>query len=58
MSHTGHPLGLIVAERRACAPPLLAEADATLKEQAREVGVAINNARLDSALESTLEGLR
>src|SRR5207302_11017001 len=31
---------------------------ATLKELAREVGVAINNARLDSALEATLEDLR
>jgi signal transduction histidine kinase len=58
VSHTGHLLGLIVAERRAGAPALPAEADATLKELAREVGVAINNARLDSALEATLEDLR
>ncbi|HXN00781.1 MAG TPA: histidine kinase [Candidatus Dormibacteraeota bacterium] len=58
VSHTGHLLGLIVAERRAGAPALQAEADATLKELAREVGVAINNARLDSALEATLEDLR
>ena len=58
VSHTGHLLGLIVAERRAGAPALAAEADATLKELAREVGVAINNARLDSALEATLEDLR
>jgi signal transduction histidine kinase len=58
VSHTGHLLGLIVAERRAGAPALPAEADATLKELAREVGVAINNARLDAALEATLEDLR
>jgi len=58
VSHTGHLLGLIVAERRAGAPALPTEADATLKELAREVGVAINNARLDSALEATLEDLR
>jgi signal transduction histidine kinase len=58
VSHTGHLLGLIVAERRAGAPALPAEADGTLKELAREVGVAINNARLDSALEATLEDLR
>jgi signal transduction histidine kinase len=58
VSHTGHLLGLIVAERRSGAPALPAEADATLKELAREVGVAINNARLDSALEATLEDLR
>lgn len=58
VSHTGHLLGLIVAERRAGAAALPAEADATLKELAREVGVAINNARLDSALEATLEDLR
>src|ERR1700682_6066076 len=58
VSHTGHLLGLIVAERRAGAPALPTEADATLKELAREVGVAINNARLDSALEASLEDLR
>jgi len=58
VSHTGHLLGLIVAERRAGAPAPPAEADGTLKELAREVGVAINNARLDSALEATLEDLR
>lgn len=58
VSHTGHLLGLIVAERRPGAPALPAEADATLKELAREVGVAINNARLDSALEATLGDLR
>jgi signal transduction histidine kinase len=58
VSHTGHLLGLIVAERRAGASALPAEADATLKELAREVGVAINNARLDAALEATLEDLR
>jgi len=58
VSHTGHLLGLIVAERRAGAPALPAEADGMLKELAREVGVAINNARLDSALEATLEDLR
>jgi len=58
VSHTGHLLGLIVAERKSGAPALPAEADATLKELAREVGVAINNARLDSALEASLEDLR
>lgn len=58
VSHTGQLLGLIVAERRAGAPALPAAADATLKELAREVGVAINNARLDSALSATLDDLR
>lgn len=58
VSHTGQLLGLIVAERRASAPALPAEADATLKELAREVGVAINNTRLDSALSATLDDLR
>src|ERR1700682_1742355 len=58
VSHTGHLLGLIVSDRRAGAPALPTEADATLKELAREVGVAINNARLDAALEATLEDLR
>lgn len=58
VSHTGQLLGLIVAERRAGAPALPAEADATLRELAREVGVAINNARLDSTLSATLDDLR
>jgi signal transduction histidine kinase len=58
VSHTGQLLGLIVAERRPGAAPLPAEADTTLQELAREVGVAINNARLDSALSSTLDDLR
>jgi signal transduction histidine kinase len=58
VSHTGRLLGVIVAERPAAAPALPADADATLKELAREVGVAINNARLDSALEATLDDLR
>src|SRR6202165_4377935 len=58
VSHTGHLLGLIVAERRAGAPALATEADAPLKELARGGGVAINTPRLDSALEASLEDLR
>src|SRR3984893_1127224 len=58
VSHTGHLLGLIVAERRAGAPALSAEADATLKEMAREGRGAIHKAPLDSGLQATLEDLR
>jgi signal transduction histidine kinase len=58
LTHQGALLGLIVVERRRQAGSLAAETDETLEELAREVGVALQNARLDSALEATLEQLR
>ncbi len=58
IQHSGQLLGLIVVEHRAEGSHLGPEADDTLKELAREVGVAINNTRLDSALEASLDELR
>src|SRR5437870_2402444 len=58
LTHQGTLLGLIVVERRQSAASLEREADETLGELAREVGVALQNARLDSALEATMGQLR
>jgi signal transduction histidine kinase len=58
LTHQGALLGLIVVERQRQAASLAEESDETLEELAREVGGALQNARLDSALEATLDQLR
>ena len=58
VSHSGQLFGLIVAERARKGESLAGETDETLEEVAREVGVAVNKARLDSALQGSLERLR
>lgn len=58
VSHAGQLFGLIVAERARSGDRLAREADATLEEVAREVGVALNKARLDAALQDSLQQLR
>jgi len=58
VSHSAQLFGLIVAERARKGENLAAEADETLEEVAREVGVAVNKARLDSALQESLDRLR
>ena len=58
VSHSAQLFGLIVAERARRGEQLAAEADETLEEVAREVGVAVNKARLDSALQESLDRLR
>jgi signal transduction histidine kinase len=58
ISHSGQLFGLIVAERESRGESLGVEADVTLEEVAREVGVALNKARLDSSLQASLEQLR
>jgi signal transduction histidine kinase len=58
VSHSAQLFGLIVAERSRRGENLAAEADETLEEVAREVGVAVNKSRLDSALQASLERLR
>lgn len=58
VTHQGTLLGLILAVRRGDAERLAEDADVTLSELAREVGVAIQTARLDSALERSLADLR
>jgi signal transduction histidine kinase len=58
VSHSGQLFGLIVAERARRGEHLAEETDETLEEVAREVGVAVNKARLDSALQGSLDRLR
>jgi signal transduction histidine kinase len=58
VSHGGELLGLIVVRRTATADPFTAEDDRVLTELARQVGLALHNARLDTALQTTLDELR
>ncbi|HTR91348.1 MAG TPA: GAF domain-containing sensor histidine kinase [Trebonia sp.] len=58
VSHAGELLGLIVVRRPAGADPFSAEDDRVLTELARQVGLALHNARLDTALATTLDELR
>ena len=58
VSHGGQLFGLIVVERRRKGETLAAEVDVTLEEVARELGAALNKARLDSSLQESLEQLR
>jgi signal transduction histidine kinase len=58
VSHAGELLGLIVAERPAANDPFSEEDDRVLTELARQVGLAVHNARLDTALQTTLDEQR
>jgi signal transduction histidine kinase len=58
VSHAGELLGLIVAQRPVTAEAFSAEDDRVLTELARQVGLASHNARLDTALQSSLDELR
>jgi signal transduction histidine kinase len=58
VGHSGQLFGLVVAERARKGDSLAAEVDETLEEVARELGVALNKARLDSSLQDSLEQLR
>jgi signal transduction histidine kinase len=58
VSHAGELLGLIITERPATADAFSEEDDRVLTELARQVGLAVHNARLDTALQTTLDELR
>ncbi len=58
VSHAGELLGLIVVERPAAADAFSEEDDRVLTELARQVGLAVHNARLDTELQTTLDELR
>jgi len=58
VSHSGTLFGLVVAERARKPDSLAAEVDVTLEEVARELGAALNKARLDASLQESLERLR
>lgn len=58
VSNSGQLFGLVVAERAHKGESLAAEVDVTLEEVARELGVALKKAHLDSSLQDSLEQLR
>jgi len=58
VSNSGQLFGLVVAQRARKGESLAAEVDVTLEEVARELGVALKKAHLDSSLHESLEQLR
>src|SRR5256886_10407389 len=58
VSNSGQLFGLVVAQRDRKGESLAAEIDVTLVEVARELGVALKKAHLDSSLHESLEQLR
>jgi len=58
VSHLGDLLGLLVVERAADQRAFTDEDDRVLAELARQLGLALHNVRLDSALQASLDELR
>jgi signal transduction histidine kinase len=58
ISHAGELLGIIVVNRIEGAVAFREEDDRVLADLARQVGLALHNAQLDTALQTTLDELR
>ncbi len=58
VSHAGELLGLIVVERSSQASGFSEEDDRVLSDLARQVGLALHNSQLDTALQTTLDEVR
>ena len=58
IAHSGEMLGLIVCERSSDAASFTEEDDRVLTELARQVGLALHNVQLDTALQASLDELR
>jgi signal transduction histidine kinase len=58
VTHSGELMGLLVAERRAGGEPFSSDDDLMLAELARQVGLALHNVKLDSALQASLDEVR
>ncbi len=58
ITYGGELLGLVVVERPTTEPPFSEQEDLTLTELSRQVGLALHNVNLDSALQSTLDEVR
>ncbi len=58
VAHLGEVLGLIVVERPPDGVAFTEEEDRVLTELARQVGLALHNVRLDSALQASLDALQ
>jgi len=57
-THSGQILGLIVAVRPPNSEPFTSDDDTMLTELARQVGLALHNVELDSALQESLDEVR
>jgi signal transduction histidine kinase len=57
-THSGRVLGLIVAVRQPDADSFAADDESMLTELARQLGLALHNVELDSALQASLDELR
>jgi signal transduction histidine kinase len=58
ITNSGALLGLIVVRRPDGAPPFAEDEDRALTELARQVGLALHNLQLDSALQDSLDEVR
>jgi signal transduction histidine kinase len=58
IAHAGELLGLIVVERRSESEAFSEDDDRVLVELARQVGLALHNVQLDSALQESVDELR
>jgi signal transduction histidine kinase len=58
MAHSGELLGLLVCAREAGDAAFTDEEERVLTELARQVGLALHNSRLDTALQASLDDLR
>jgi signal transduction histidine kinase len=58
MAHAGELLGTLVVERDVAGTAFTSDEERTVVELARQLGVVLHNARLDSALEESLEEVR
>ena len=58
ITYGGELLGLVVVERPTTEPPFSEQEDLVLTELSRQVGLALHNVNLDSALQSTLDEVR
>jgi signal transduction histidine kinase len=58
VSHAGELLGLIVVERSSLASTFSEDDDRVLADLARQVGLALHNSQLDTALQTTLDEVR
>jgi signal transduction histidine kinase len=58
VSHAGELLGLIVVERSPQASSFSEDDDRVLSDLARQVGLALHNSQLDTALQTTLDEVR
>jgi len=58
IAHLGELLGMIVVERTEDDPPFVEDEDRALSDLARQLGLALHNVRLDSALQASLEELQ